>query len=167
MCGSLNGCGFLWVALTIVLATATSVSFYYPDWLVGTALVNGTNKQSRFLWYVDDIDWVKYKDVKFTFSTFRRCNYWKVTQNTTVTFTINVYKVVEECGRYKDFSGTHGIPSAAWRACTVMAGLASGLLVLIALIGLLAVFVKGVFSRCMSVLCASLQFISGECMPWC
>ena len=166
MCGNLTLPGFVWVALSIILAVATSGSYYLPEWLRGPALVNGSNDKSAFSRH-ESVDWDKYGDVTFTFSTFRRCKYWEVTvkpaqtPDTELMYKTNVYEVVDDCGRYKDFTGTLGIPSLAWRLSTLTGGVASGLLILVALIALLAVCVKGVLNKCISRLCGCFQLTAG------
>jgi hypothetical protein len=166
MCGNLTWAGFIWVALSIILAVATSGSYYLPQWLRGPALVNGSNNRDDFSRH-DSIDWDKYGDVTFTFSTFRRCKYWNIkvetaeTSDSELKYKTNVYTVVDECGRYQDFSGTLGIPSLSWRLGTLLGGTASGLLILVALVALLAVCVRGVLNKCVSRLCGCFQLIAG------
>lgn len=153
MCGSLTFWGYVWGILSILVAASTSVGYYFADWLSGDPKFNGVSPTN----YTDLSFFNQTIDVKFTFSTFRRCNHW-----------VDVgcsngarYCVEEECGRYSEFSGTNGIPSDAWRAGAILGGIACGLLILVALTAVFAFFIKGIFNKYVAGICGFLQALAG------
>lgn len=153
MCGSLTLCGYVWAVLSVLVAASTSVGYYFADWMSGDPKFQGQ----------DPSNFTKLEnvtiDVKFTFSTFRRCNHWdtepRCDDNT-------AYCINHECGRYYDFSGSRGIPSNAWRAGAILGGIACGLLILVALTAIFAFFIKGIFNKYVAGICGFLQALAGE-----
>ncbi|XP_068909283.1 LHFPL tetraspan subfamily member 6 protein-like isoform X1 [Tenebrio molitor] len=100
MATSLTGVGILWATLSLAAALLCCSGFYLPFWI-----------QGRLLGKVDAY-----------FSSFRRCNYPRVSPQ-------GVVEIVEECGRYSKF---WDIPSPWWQASTVLVGTGSALSLLIA-----------------------------------
>lgn len=100
MATSLTAVGFLWATLSLAAALLCCSGFYLPFWI-----------QGRLLGKVDAY-----------FSSFRRCNYPRVSPQ-------GVVEIVEECGRYSRF---WDIPSPWWQASTVLVGTGSALSLLIA-----------------------------------
>uniref|UniRef100_A0A1B6BX06 LHFPL tetraspan subfamily member 6 protein n=1 Tax=Clastoptera arizonana TaxID=38151 RepID=A0A1B6BX06_9HEMI len=100
MATSLSGTGFVWAFLSLVAAFLCCSGFYLPFWI-----------QGRLMGKVDAY-----------FSSFRRCNYPRVTSQ-------GVVEIVMECGRYSRFGD---IPSPWWQASTVLVGIGSALSLLVA-----------------------------------
>ncbi|XP_008201156.1 LHFPL tetraspan subfamily member 6 protein isoform X1 [Tribolium castaneum] len=100
MATSLTGVGILWATLSLAAALLCCSGFYLPFWI-----------QGRLLGKVDAY-----------FSSFRRCNYPRVSPQ-------GVVEIVQECGRYSKF---WDIPSPWWQASTVLVGTGSALSLLIA-----------------------------------
>ena len=153
MCGSLTFWGYVWAVLSILVAGSTSVGYYFADWLYGDPKLGGQNVTMKGL-----------PNVTFSYSTFRRCNHWDGAPNCGPDAMGNDLQrcIVEECGRYKDFSGTDGIPSAAWQTGAILGGIACGLLILVALTALFAFFIKGIFNKYVAGICGLLQGLAGE-----
>ncbi|XP_075232020.1 LHFPL tetraspan subfamily member 6 protein-like [Lycorma delicatula] len=106
MATSLTSIGICWAFLSLVAALLCCSGFYLPFWI-----------QGRLLGKVDAY-----------FSSFRRCNYPRVTSQ-------GVVEIVHECGRYSRF---WDIPSPWWQASTVLVGLGSALSLLVAVTALAA-----------------------------
>ncbi|XP_022188780.1 LHFPL tetraspan subfamily member 6 protein [Nilaparvata lugens] len=106
MATSLTGVGVVWALLSLAAALLCCSGFYLPFWI-----------QGRLLGKVDAY-----------FSSFRRCNYPRVT-------TQGVVEIVHECGRYSRF---RDIPSVWWQASTVLVGAGSALSLLVAVTALAA-----------------------------
>lgn len=106
MATSLTGVGLVWAFLSLVAALLCCSGFYLPFWI-----------QGRLMGKVDAY-----------FSSFRRCNYPRVTSE-------GVLEIVLECGRYSRF---WDIPSAWWQASTILVGIASALSLLVAVTALAA-----------------------------
>ncbi|XP_054264770.1 LHFPL tetraspan subfamily member 6 protein-like [Macrosteles quadrilineatus] len=100
MATTLTGLGFVWAFLSLAAAITCCSGFYLPFWI-----------QGKLMGKVDAY-----------FSSFRRCNYPRVTSQGAV-------EIVMECGRYSRF---WDIPSPWWQASTVMVGTGSALSLLVA-----------------------------------
>ncbi|XP_072160701.1 LHFPL tetraspan subfamily member 6 protein-like [Bemisia tabaci] len=100
MATSLSSVGVLWAFLSLAAAILCCSGFYLPFWVKG-----------RLLGQVDAY-----------FSSFRRCNYPKVTPQKAI-------EIVTECGRYAGFKD---IPSGWWQVSTVLTGSGCALSVLVA-----------------------------------
>ncbi|XP_066994964.1 LHFPL tetraspan subfamily member 6 protein-like [Anabrus simplex] len=99
MATSLTGVGILWAFLSLAAALLCCTGFYLPFWI-----------QGRLLGKVDAY-----------FSSFRRCNYPRVSPQ-------GIIEIVEECGRYSRF---WDIPSPWWQASTILVGVGSALSLLV------------------------------------
>ncbi|XP_022204919.1 LHFPL tetraspan subfamily member 6 protein [Nilaparvata lugens] len=106
MATSLTSVGLVWAIVSLIASLLCCSGFYLPFWL-----------QGRLLGKVDAY-----------FSSFRRCNYPRVTQQ-------GVVEIVHECGRYSRF---RDIPSVWWQASTVLVGAGSALSLLVAVTALAA-----------------------------
>ncbi|XP_054281487.1 LHFPL tetraspan subfamily member 6 protein-like [Macrosteles quadrilineatus] len=106
MSTSLTAVGLAWAALSMVAALLCCTGFYLPYWI-----------QGRLMGKVDAY-----------FSSFRRCNYPRVTPQ-------GLIEIVQECGRYSRFMD---IPSGWWQVSTVLIAAASVLSLLIAVTTLAA-----------------------------
>lgn len=100
MATTLTGVGILWAFLSLAAALLCFTGFYLPFWI-----------QGRLLGQVDAY-----------FSSFRRCNYPRVTPE-------GVVEVVLQCGHYSTWAD---IPSGYWQATTLLVGLAGVLSLLVA-----------------------------------
>ncbi|KAL0276975.1 UNVERIFIED_CONTAM: hypothetical protein PYX00_004422 [Menopon gallinae] len=98
MATSLTGVGAVWASLSLVAAILCCSGFYLPFWIQGRLF----NKVDAY------------------FSSFRRCNYPRVTSAGV--------EIIQECGRYSRF---WDIPSPWWQASTVLVGVASALSLLV------------------------------------
>ncbi|XP_067405817.1 LHFPL tetraspan subfamily member 1 protein [Emydura macquarii macquarii] len=86
-----------------------------------------------------------------SFSTFRRCTYPARTEERKLV-------MVEECGKYASFGA---IPSLSWQICTVVTGIGSALLLLVALAAVLGCCVEELISRMMGRFMGAAQFVGG------
>ncbi|XP_065840916.1 LHFPL tetraspan subfamily member 6 protein-like [Oscarella lobularis] len=160
MCGNLTGCGYLWAMLSIIVAASTSVGYYYAEWITtqphlsGRAVSNVTTGTT----FCEGKNASELAETSFTFSTFRRCNYWTTEEDENEG--TRCYKIVHKCGRYKDFGGDEGIPSAAWQAGAIMGGTGAGLLIMVALVAFFALFIKGIFNKYVAGMCGFFQFLA-------
>lgn len=84
---------------------------------------------------------------------FRRCNFLARD------LISNAYYVREECGRYKRFND---IPSNAWKAGTIMFGIACGILVLISFISVLAFCFDDIITKRSAKVCGFFQGLAGK-----
>ncbi|XP_036149183.1 LHFPL tetraspan subfamily member 6 protein isoform X2 [Monomorium pharaonis] len=96
----------LWATLSTVASILACSGFYLPYWIQGRLL----DKADAY------------------FSSFRRCNYPRITPNATP-------EIVYECARYSSF---WDIPSAWWQASTVTMGIGVAIAVIGALMLLAA-----------------------------
>ncbi|RZF43493.1 hypothetical protein LSTR_LSTR005229 [Laodelphax striatellus] len=128
MASSLSSIGVLWASLSLVAALLCCSGFYLPFWI-----------QGRLLGKVDAY-----------FSSFRRCNYPKVTAQ-------GVVEIVQQCGRYSRF---WDIPSPWWQASTVLAGLGSALSLLVALTAVAACCVSYVIHTATAKMAGTLQLLA-------
>lgn len=98
--------------------------------------------------------WIKGTTLNTTvyLGVFRRCNYL-VKGSDGLTY------VQQGCARYTTFND---IPSTAWRACTVLIGLACGLLLLVCLTAVAACCARDVISRASAKVAGILQFFAGN-----
>ncbi|XP_032070409.1 LHFPL tetraspan subfamily member 6 protein [Thamnophis elegans] len=87
-----------------------------------------------------------------SFGTFRRCSYPVRDESRQMTV------MVEQCGRYASFQA---IPSVEWQICTVVTGLGSGLLLLVALTALMGCCVYELISRTVGRVAGGIQFLGG------
>lgn len=92
-------------------------------------------------------------DKPVSFGTFRRCSYPVRDEEKQITV------MLEQCGRYASF---HGIPSLHWRICTVVTGVGCGLLLLVALTGLMGCCISDLISRTIGRVAGGIQFVGGE-----
>ncbi|MEQ2278887.1 LHFPL tetraspan subfamily member 6 protein [Ameca splendens] len=92
-------------------------------------------------------------DKPVSFGTFRRCSYPVRDEEKQITV------MLEQCGRYAFF---HGIPSLHWRICTVVTGVGCGLLLLVALTGLMGCCISDLISRTIGRVAGGIQFVGGE-----
>ncbi|XP_044743703.1 LHFPL tetraspan subfamily member 6 protein-like [Chrysoperla carnea] len=106
MATSLTCVGIFWALLSFTAAISCFTGFYLPFWIKGRLL--------------DKVD--------AYFSTFRRCNYPKIT-------TLGEVQIIEECGRYSRFAD---IPSIWWQISTILVGIASALSLLVSITALAA-----------------------------
>lgn len=149
----------IWALLSIIVAAVSTVSYWYDAvWLEGKPKLKGVDPTSTNLTSVRTALNGSGLEVKFTFSTFRRCNHWVLKRSDTD----NGYGYVinEKCGGYKSFVGEDGIPSDAWRACTVIGGIAWGLLDLVAPVAFGAFFIA--LPNVWAAICGILQAIAGK-----
>jgi hypothetical protein len=153
MCGSLTLWGYVWGLLSILVAASTSVGYYFAAWLYGDPKLQGKDLSNATLYNPQDLT--------LSYSTFRRCNHWDMKSDCEHAST-DCGVVVKECGRYKDFSGPDGIPSAAWQTGAILGGIACGLLILVALTALFSFFIKGIFNKYVAGICGLLQGLAGE-----
>ena len=137
-CGSLTAKGKFWAFISILAAGAAGTCFYWPDWVNGTARLAIA------------------KNSTFEYGLFRRCNYIErqVVNETQVELNLR-----EACGRYETFSD---IPSVWWQACTILVGVGAGLLILVALTALFAVFLEDVCSRALAYVAGGTQLLAGK-----
>ncbi|KAF7700162.1 LHFPL tetraspan subfamily member 6 protein [Silurus meridionalis] len=91
-------------------------------------------------------------DKPVSFGTFRRCSYPVRDEASQATV------MLEQCGRYASFQG---IPSVEWRICTVITGTGCGLLLLVALTGLMGCCVSELISRTVGRVAGGVQFVGG------
>lgn len=98
--------------------------------------------------------WIKGIMFKSTvyFGVFRRCNYL-VKGKDGMTY------VQQGCGRYTTFND---IPSTAWRACTVLIGIACGLLLLVCLTVVISCCAKDIITRTTAKVAGFIQFLAGK-----
>jgi len=92
-------------------------------------------------------------DKPVSFGTFRRCSYPVRDEEKQITV------MLEQCGRYASFQG---IPSVAWRICTVVTGVGCGLLLLVALTALMGCCISDLISRTIGRVAGGIQFVGGE-----
>eukprot|EP00117_Sycon_ciliatum_P045579 scpid52582/ scgid32748/ Lipoma HMGIC fusion partner len=135
-CGSLTGKGKFWAFVSIIAAGAAGTCFYWPDWINGPAQVSvGRN-------------------VTFEYGLFRRCNY---IERRLVNETQEVLELRTACGRYEGFQD---IPSVWWQVSTILVGVAAGLLILVALTALFAVFLEDVCSKVLAYVAGITQLLA-------
>ncbi|GCC34244.1 LHFPL tetraspan subfamily member 6 protein [Chiloscyllium punctatum] len=92
-------------------------------------------------------------DKPVSFGVFRRCTY-PVRQEGQLQSVV----MVEQCGRYASFLG---IPSLAWKICSVVTGVGCGLLLLVALTALMGCCVSELISRTVGRVAGGIQFVGG------
>ncbi|XP_067889541.1 LHFPL tetraspan subfamily member 6 protein [Heterodontus francisci] len=92
-------------------------------------------------------------DKPVSFGVFRRCTY-PVRQEGQLQSVV----MVEQCGRYASFQG---IPSLAWKICSVVTGVGCGLLLLVALTALMGCCVSELISRAVGRVAGGIQFVGG------
>ncbi|XP_042189935.1 LHFPL tetraspan subfamily member 6 protein [Callorhinchus milii] len=92
-------------------------------------------------------------DKPVSFGIFRRCTY-PVREESRLQSVV----MVEQCGRYASFLG---IPSLAWKICSVVTGVGCGLLLLVALTALMACCVSELISRTVGRVAGGIQFVGG------
>ncbi|XP_078078432.1 LHFPL tetraspan subfamily member 6 protein-like [Mustelus asterias] len=92
-------------------------------------------------------------DRPVSFGVFRRCTY-PVRQEGQLQSVV----MVEQCGRYASFLG---IPSLAWKICSVVTGVGCGLLLLVALTALMGCCVSELISRTVGRVAGGIQFVGG------
>ncbi|XP_022704698.1 lipoma HMGIC fusion partner-like isoform X5 [Varroa jacobsoni] len=85
------------------------------------------------------------------FGSFRRCNYPRLLENGRL-------EIVLECGRYASFSS---IPSAAWRAASVLIGIAASLALLVAFIALIGCFTADAVNSFLAKTLGFIQLVAG------
>ncbi|XP_048454200.1 LHFPL tetraspan subfamily member 6 protein isoform X2 [Rhincodon typus] len=90
-------------------------------------------------------------DKPVSFGVFRRCTY-PVRQEGQLQSVV----MVEQCGRYASFLG---IPSLAWKICSVVTGVGCGLLLLVALTALMGCCVSELISRTVGRVAGGIQFV--------
>ncbi|GCB73624.1 hypothetical protein scyTo_0002704 [Scyliorhinus torazame] len=93
-------------------------------------------------------------DKPVSFGVFRRCTY-PVRQEGQLQSVV----MVEQCGRYASFLG---IPSLAWKICSVVTGVGCGLLLLVALTALMGCCVSELISRTVGRVAGGIQFVGGK-----
>ncbi|XP_063227032.1 LHFPL tetraspan subfamily member 6 protein-like [Bacillus rossius redtenbacheri] len=128
MATSLTGVGLTWAALSLLAALLSCTGFYLPFWI-----------QGRLLGKVDAY-----------FSSFRRCNYPRVSPQ-------GVVEIVMECGRYSSF---WDIPSPWWQASTVLVGTGSALSLLVAVTAAAACCITYVVHAGTARLAGALQLLA-------
>jgi hypothetical protein len=115
----------LWACLSIAVAVISTTSYMYDaTWVGGKPKLNGTDATLINMSTTAFVDLHGDDTVKFTFSTFRRCNHWILDRSDSG----YRYTIGEKCAGYKSFSGDNGIPSSAWKACTVIGGISCSFL---------------------------------------
>ncbi|XP_072118961.1 LHFPL tetraspan subfamily member 6 protein-like [Mobula birostris] len=92
-------------------------------------------------------------DKPVSFGVFRRCTY-PVRQDGHPQSVV----MVEQCGRYATFLG---IPSLAWKICSVVTGVGCGLLLLVALTAIMGCCVSELISRTVGRVAGGIQFVGG------
>ncbi|XP_072900057.1 LHFPL tetraspan subfamily member 6 protein [Hemitrygon akajei] len=92
-------------------------------------------------------------DKPVSFGVFRRCTY-PVRQDDHPQSVV----MVEQCGRYATFLG---IPSLAWKICSVVTGVGCGLLLLVALTAIMGCCVSELISRTVGRVAGGIQFVGG------
>ncbi|XP_059820012.1 LHFPL tetraspan subfamily member 6 protein isoform X1 [Hypanus sabinus] len=90
-------------------------------------------------------------DKPVSFGVFRRCTY-PVRQDDHPQSVV----MVEQCGRYATFLG---IPSLAWKICSVVTGVGCGLLLLVALTAIMGCCVSELISRTVGRVAGGIQFV--------
>uniref|UniRef100_A0A1B6KHI8 LHFPL tetraspan subfamily member 6 protein n=1 Tax=Graphocephala atropunctata TaxID=36148 RepID=A0A1B6KHI8_9HEMI len=128
MATTLTGVGFVWAFLSLAAAIMCCSGFYLPFWI-----------QGKLMGKVDAY-----------FSSFRRCNYPRVTSQGSV-------EIVMECGRYSRF---WDIPSPWWQASTVMVGTGSALSLLVAVTAVSACCITYVVHTASARVAGALQLLS-------
>ena len=96
----------VWAFLSIAVAAISTASYLYDaTWVGGKPKFNGTDAKSTVI-NMSTIAFVAQNGgaVKFTFSTFRRCNHWIVER----TDSGYRYAIDEKCAGYRSFSGDDG-----------------------------------------------------------
>eukprot|EP00118_Oscarella_pearsei_P025085 m.307473 g.307473 ORF g.307473 m.307473 type:complete len:236 (+) comp42328_c0_seq1:103-810(+) len=158
MCGNLTIWGYIWAILSVLIAASCSVSYYYAEWLTATPHLSGivaTNETVMAKTPLCSGTNATILSTTFTFSTFRRCNYWNFEGSADI-----CYYIEKKCGRYSDFSGNDGIPSQAWQAGAIMGGIGCGLLIMVALVAFFALFIKGIFNKYVAGISGFFQFLA-------
>lgn len=142
----------VWAFLSVTVAVISTLSYCYLMWLEGEAKLDGVDSTSTDLKGFVSSN----KSVKFSFSTFRRCNHWTMYENGVE----HRYKISENCRGYMAFRGDNGIPSGAWRTCTIVGGIGWSLLDLVAPLAVGAIFVA--LTKVWAVICGFMQAIAGQ-----
>ncbi|KAG8257593.1 hypothetical protein J6590_046282 [Homalodisca vitripennis] len=127
--GSLTTVGYLWALLSVSATLLCCTGCYLPYWI-----------QGRLLGRVDAY-----------FSSFRRCNYPKVSPQGSV-------EIIMQCARYSRWKD---IPSGWWQVTTVLMAFACVLSILVAVVATSSCFLNYVIHSSTAKLAGTLQLIAG------